>query len=319
MVFGNWALVLNLASVAVLCFLSSLLLLTVLWPMAEKALPAVPAEKRKLLLWAWVTLPVLTAASAILLFLPAVQDAMQSIFKAAPHWHHLYVFSTDSWHAVPLLMSLAFIAWVAFRHAHRHWRQRQSLRVLDSFSVDTDRRCGHAPVVVLDSDQVNVFSTDTICYVTRGLVGRLTAQELDIVTRHEAAHIERHDGRFRALFSLFSDYFPRPVAGRLRRAYCLATEQLADEAAARRHSALDVASTLVKVSRWQQVSQPGASGLSYFAANQVASRVQQLLDPVAATATLPRHTLLITGTVIVLSSVGMVDGLHHLAEVFFSH
>lgn len=321
MLVGEWAIALNLASMAVLCFLSCVLLLSVLWPLVERGLRPLSAQARKSLLWTWAGFPSALALTAMILLTPVYQGVLPTFcLDNAMVWHHVDVFSVTSWHGVLLALSPLPILWVISTHGYRCWRRRQELRLLTSLSGVTHRRFGQAPIVELDADQVGVFSTDTTCYLTRGLHEQLSAQELDIVTSHEQAHIARRDSRSRMMFSLLSAFYPTWVARRLRAAYCLATEQLADQAAVQRHTSVDVAATLVKVARLQQKTAALSNGaVAYFAVEQVSLRVQHLLDPDLVSVLPLRQAWLPIASVVLLLSLGMVDGLHHLAEIFFSH
>ena len=309
MLVGDWAIALNFAS-------------SVLWPFAEKRLREISAQMHKVLLWTWAGFPAAVAVTAMMLLTPGDGGVLPTFcWDNAILWHHVDVFSVTSWHGVLLSLSSLPLIWVLSRHGFRHWSYREGLRSLTSLSTRAPRRqVGQASVVELDADQVGVFSTDTTCYMTRGLLKRLSAQDVDIVTRHELAHIDHQDGRHRAVFSLLSAFYPSLVSRRLRASYCLATEQIADQAAVKHHSAVDVAAALVRVARLQQgLAGPSRGSVSFFAREQVSLRVEHLLDPARPSALPIRYACLPVAALVVLLSLGMVDGFHHLAEVFFSH
>jgi len=121
------------------------------------------------------------------------------------------------------------------------------------------------------------------------------------------------------LIAFLSAYYPKKLALDLNARYSLITEHLADRAAAMQHLAEDVAGTLVKVTRLQkgmsaQVDNPA---LSYFGADNITQRVQQLLKPTKKSIPLiiPLGSMLILLCLTALA----VDATHHLVESIFTH
>lgn len=115
-------------------------------------------------------------------------------------------------------------------------------------------------------------------YVSRGMAAGFSGEELRSVLRHEAAHASRKDPlRGWLADALASALWFLPVAGHLRRRFLTATEEEADDRAARSDEGpLALASALVKAARGQfqaiYVAAPGFGGEI-----SVSERVERLI------------------------------------------
>ncbi|HXZ40758.1 MAG TPA: M56 family metallopeptidase [Terriglobales bacterium] len=113
--------------------------------------------------------------------------------------------------------------------------------------------------------------------VSETAVTILTAEELEAALRHEMAHIRRHDNLKKLLFR-FASF---PAMGRLESAWSEMSEMAADDAAISNSSeALDLASALIKLSRFAPVQPSYAmtSALLPGTATSLAARVRRLFN-----------------------------------------
>lgn len=113
--------------------------------------------------------------------------------------------------------------------------------------------------------------------VSETAVTILTSEELEAALRHEMAHIRRHDNLKKLLFR-FASF---PAMGRLESAWSEMSEMAADDAAISNSSeALDLASALIKLSRFAPVQPSYAmtSALLPGTATSLAARVRRLFN-----------------------------------------
>lgn len=101
------------------------------------------------------------------------------------------------------------------------------------------------------------------------------------------------------------------------------TEHIADQSSLVKHSAHDVAAAIVKVVRLQKAAAPKKTSektdlySSYFGANDITQRIQQLLQPTHKS--LPVGIPVIGMFVMLCITVVAVDASHHLVESIFTH
>jgi Zn-dependent protease with chaperone function len=177
-------------------------------------------------------------------------------------------------------------------------------------------------VLVIDSDVPTAFTSGLLrptCYISQGLIDNLSTAELNIVIEHELAHARNKDPLFMLLIACLSAYYPKKLALLLNGKYRLMTEHAADQSAALKHSAEDVAATILKVVKLQKLlpAKNSNSYLSYFGAHDITQRIQQLLKPTkkSISTVIPVVTMLI----MLCLTVVAVDATHHLVESVFTH
>ena len=323
MLINDWAVVMNLVAIALLGFIISVSLLSAVWLLLSQFVHLFSTKSQKLVMWIWVTGPWVLGFITMLVFSPIFeQTPMHAWIAEVAHWHHLYVFQLDSWHGLSVALFILFsvvILNIKWRQLHG---QSSSVQMLKAFSNSQHRTISEQRIIVLDSDVPTAFTSGLIkpiCYVSSGLVKQLTGKELDIVIEHELAHVRKKDPLFKLLFALFSAYYPKQLADKLNAKFSLITEHLADQATVMKHSAEDIASTLIKVVRLQKAipAYENSPVLCFFGADNIAQRVQRLLKPINRPMPLaiPIGSLLILLCLTVLA----VDATHHLIEFSFSH
>ncbi|MGE4499073.1 MAG: M56 family metallopeptidase [Hydrogenovibrio sp.] len=325
MLTGAFANTLNLLSIAVLAFAVTSIVLSVAWFFVRPLLYKVTPTVQKTVLWTWVVIPWFTAMLSILAFMPSISGAITTskLFVLA-HWHHEDYFDLESWHGIALFTFSFLILYALLKKVFSFWTQSLSVRKLLSLSSHTNHANNHGHnFVVIDSNIPAAFTTGIVrpeCYLTSGLISKLSSKEQDIVIQHELGHIERKDTLFKAMFSVFSAFYFLPVSKQLYSTYCLATETQADISACHYHHRLDVAQTLVKVSKIQRDFPFLKADLliSNFGQTQIIYRVERLLEKEQEKA-FPTFRFFFVVIVFTLFSISSMDGLHHLFELFFAH
>ncbi|MEU8117993.1 M56 family metallopeptidase [Spirillospora sp. NPDC049024] len=148
--------------------------------------------------------------------------------------------------------------------------------------------------------------------VSRGLLRKLTAEELHVVFEHESSHLRHRHHRYLAAGALASAVLPplRPLAARLR----LATERWADEDAAEATGdRAAVARTIAKVA----LAQPRDPGpLSAFAESGVVERVEALMGTPPAKNTVTGPLLFMGNGVVTGSLTAATLQLDHVLVSF---
>lgn len=322
LLIGHLAVALNLLSIAILAFGISVALLSLLWPLTCRFINDLSLQARRALLWGWIISPWLIGFATMLLFVPSFREHEFSRWvNAIAHWHHPDVFYLDSWHGLTLWLFAGFSLVLAAKRLRSIQRQRVQLCALQSLSGCEQTQVVDPRIVTLRTDLPTVFTAGLWrprCYVTTGLMKQVDASQLDIIIRHELAHIVNKDALKKSLFDLLASYFPRRIAMQLRGQHALATEQIADQSVVKAHPALAVANALVKVARLQKTRPNTVATLNYFGVNDVMLRVQQLILP-SAMKPFPAMLSCILILMLVLLSAYAVDTLHHLIESLFTH
>ena len=324
MILGNWAILLNLISMAALLVLilaavQLLLVLPVRWLCGYLA----PQEQKYLLL-GWASLPWLSPLPALFLGMSSSSLIDGTLKNPALdfHWHHADWFVIDSWHVLPMILVTLWLGLGMSRSFIRTLRHNRQHKQLLTVSV-ADK---HIPQLSwLPTERVFAFTSGLFkpeVFLSYGLKKHLTPVSLDIVLAHEQAHVRHADSLTRWMMSGACGIWPCGLARPLFSRYVLVTEQLADSAAARFTDvdATEVASTLVQMARLSRDSTQ-LGNTNFFAPDephQLHERVNQLLSPVLESIWL-KAGLLVMLLLIVVGSVASIDGLHHGIELLLGH
>jgi hypothetical protein len=323
MLISELAITMNLMAIGLLAFLVSAALLSVAWLLFGRFVHLYSMPSQKALIWIWVLAPWALGLVTVLIFSPLLeQTLLYDWIKNVAHWHHLYVFDLNSWHGITVILFVMFSVGLIAIKGRQLYRQSSSVVSLKHFSISEQLSDNTLAILKIDSDIPTAFTSgffSPVCYVSKGLADKLSPQELDIVLKHELAHVRNRDPLSKLLIAFLSAYYPNKIALRLNAKYALITEHLADQSAALHHTAENVAATLVKVTRLQNsitAHQPGTT-VSYFGTDDVVQRVQQLLSPVSKP--MPLLILAISILLMLCFTVMAVDATHHLVEVVFTH
>lgn len=329
MIEGDLAILFNLLSIGVVGVMISVSLLSVLWMLIKDRIDNIPVDFRKTFLFFLAFLPWVIGLVTMFFFsvsfkvFPEVDETtVVGWLLEHVHWHHLNVFSLNSWHTFTLVTFLSFCLWLAIKKVYQTVSQRRSLNTFLNFSERYQSDKVPESVVMLNTDQVMAFTIGLlrpVCVLSRGLLKHLSKNELDMVVQHEKTHIENLDGLSRTFFSFLASFFPQAVTHSMCSKYWLATEQIADQGALAKHDSLNIAATLVKVAKLQRSCLPAFSASNSFAYEHVPTRINSLLSPVQPKP-FPACSLMFSVVLIMLTiTISMLDLQHHLIELVFTH
>jgi beta-lactamase regulating signal transducer with metallopeptidase domain len=326
MLVGNLAIAMNLLSIAVLAFAISVGLLAILSALIISRFKQLTFPIRKVILWSFVTAPWWIAASCIGFFWPRQQDIFPTAWlNNFAHWHHVDVFYFTSWHAVTLFSACIYLLCLLARAIYVHRKQLCAMSDLIQLSdIQQQETQQKQRYYSLSLNVPTAFTSGLFIpkiYLTTALQKRVSAQELDIIVKHEMAHVRARDPLFKLVFALCAGFYPSLVRRKLLQQFTLLTEQLADSAVAQEYDQLDVAQTLINVTRMQRNLSSGVAGLctSFFGNDQTSIRVQQLISPVLSSSKLAVSLAILMFISAPFLTASTVDSLHHFIETFFTH
>nr|WP_297348398.1 M56 family metallopeptidase [uncultured Glaciecola sp.] len=323
MLISDLAVAMNLIAIALLGFFVGAVLLSLAWLLLGRYVGLYSIQSQKTLIWTWVLGPWVLGLATMLILSPMFeQTSLFGWIENLAHWHHLYVFQLASWHGITVLLFVLFSFGLLVIKGSQLYRQGNAIHTLKQFSTSEQQTQGKQKVLIIDSDVPTAFTTGLFrpaCYVSKGLADKLSSKELDIVIEHEFAHARNRDPLSKLFIAFLSAYYPKKLALILNAKYALITEQIADQSTMLKHSAEDVAGTLVKVVRLQKSSAINESSLSlsFFGANDIAQRVHHLLNPTDKT--IPMIIPIFSMLVMLCFTIVAVDATHHLIESVFTH
>lgn len=182
-----------------------------------------------------------------------------------------------------LALAAASLAWLSMASFRAVAAQKRASRVLSRWAEGARgmKNSGAAVPVLQLSLRDPVLTVAGICapkvLVSETAVAILTAGELAVALRHEMAHVRRHDNLKKLLFRVASF----PAMGALESTWSEMSEMAADDAAISNSSeALDLASALIKLSRFAPVQPSYALTTSLLrgSAASLTARVRRLFN-----------------------------------------
>lgn len=326
MLLGEQAILLNLLSIAVLAFVVGSLLTIAALKFVLPGIQNLEFRTRKILLWLMVTAPWWIALCCMMFFWLRQHDYLFTAWvNEFAHWHHVDIFMFTSWHAITLYCAGLFIVSTLIKTLFSIRKQALAMSDMLSLSeIRTEKSSTDADFYTLAVNIPVAFTAGILSpkiYVTTDILERINGQELDIIVRHETAHVVSYDPFFKLVFSIFSGFYPASIRKILNRQFTLLTEQMADHAVTYEHDNLDVAQTLINVARMQRRVAIDCNGMqaSFFTGDQTSVRVERLINPA-----LPTSRYLLCIALILLASAPLltastVDSLHHFIETLFTH
>lgn len=330
MLIGDLAILLNLLSIAVLAFAISIFLISVTSQLTLPRIEHFTFGVRKVLLWLLVSAPWWIAVSCVGLLWPR----QKNVFPAAwlndfAHWHHIDIFSFTSWHAITMFSAGAYLMWsIASTVYYRHKQSTTMSDLIGLSNIQPQKSKKQRLYYSLPLPIPAAFTTGLISpkiYLTTALQQQVNEQELDIIVRHEMAHVDACDPLLKVAFANFACFFPTATTRNLIKQFTLLTEQIADNAVTKEYDNLDVAQTLINVTRIQRNIGSDNNGLgckgvtSYFGNDQTSVRVQHLISPVMSSSRLAVGFALMLFATTPLLTASTVDSLHHFIETFITH
>ncbi len=319
MIFGEVALFLNFFAVATVAFFFGVVVVSIAG-LFRTSLQSINANGRRRLLWLAVSIPWLLALGVSVFFLLSLSVDVSWLGRLM-HWHHTNAFNFYSWHAYPSLLLLVVFVAVAIRTYRNATTHLKAYRLLKLALNDEQ---------LLESNTPQAFSAGFLVpeiFISTGLINQLGEGELQIVRRHEQAHVERRDSLKKLVFSFLSSFFPSRVAQPMRQTMSLCMEQCADECAVSQGTVrADVAMTLLKVTKLMRAYGVGGEGATSettslkcaFGDSEVKARVAYLMLPQ------PAYGVSLVFIVALLSAISLlcllsVDSFHHVIETLFNH
>lgn len=155
--------------------------------------------------------------------------------------------------------------------------------------------------------------------VAQSVLDACTPEELDAILAHEQGHIERRDNLWRALLSAAPDVLTwLPIARRLESAWHAATEEAADDCAARlgQLGRPLLAQALVKVARLAVSHvEPGAlPATALYRGDDIERRVRRLLAPEGAAVRPHRARPVVLALAFAALVVASLESVHTILE-----
>lgn len=315
MIEGIWAPILNLLTLNVLVFVMSLLGVSVFIGCYKNTFSKINSQHRKFLLWLYVLTPWLISVLVSLLFIATGFFTPDTPLNTVAHWHHKNSFELMSWHSFSLslfIMLLCFLVVKKFRNLMKHYDE---IQLLHEFSVKK-----HADFYTIEAKQASAFTCGLIkqyCFLSTGLLEKITEDEKNIILHHELAHAQAKDPLKKWLFSFFAAFFIPSLKNYLITNMTLAMEQEADQAVVlAKYAPTCIASTLVKVARLSSHS-PAYEMSHHFSMELLEQRVHYLLglqEAKPCKLILPLTTFIAFTLLTILS----IDSLHHFIERFLN-
>ncbi|KKO12849.1 M56 family metallopeptidase [Pseudohongiella sp.] len=286
------------------------LILRGLYPLIRSTLFRLhPAHGSVLLLLLWSAPFILSLLATSLLLVPTFGGLL-----LAPHCHGdcaPHVPTTSTWVLVWSGFTLAVVATLAlsWHFAQSLWR---GIRMRKQFDALSSRQAGYR---LLAASEPAVFTLGwwrPRVYISTGLLGGCSSEELAIILAHEQAHRKRRDNLRLLLGRVFCLVLPRVWRQSVVHDLHLLCEQSCDFVAASRYGSLSVAQTLVQVGRVLRRSAAPLQGVA-FDGSDLQSRVHALLR-LDSRQLLSRWQIATLFAAAGLAVLLAVEPLHHGAE-----
>ena len=322
MIYGQWALALNLFTVGVLAFIVAKVFVSISFWFIKSKFQHYTVSTRKSLLWLCVLAPWLIALCVMLFFSPLFQNGSVFVWLTEfAHWHHPDIFYFVSWHSASLLIFIAFTLFILIKKATLLYRNHNQINLLRELGTEKSKH-----VYVIESSIPTAFTGGIfkpLCFISTGLIEQTSANEIEIITQHELAHVHHLDPLKKWLFLFFTAFFTKNVKQVLRSMMSLSMEQAADSFyAENQQQSHNVASTLVKFTKlaasYSIHPQYNSELFVHFCRHSIEQRVLHLLSD-KQFRPFPTGGVVIAIPLLVLISTTSVDSLHHVIETLFTH
>ncbi|MBL4942520.1 MAG: M56 family metallopeptidase [Colwellia sp.] len=335
MIYGSWALAFNLLNMAILAFIVANILVSVVFFLVKNKLQDYTVSSRKSLLWLFVLSPWLVALSVTFFFCMPFQSTSSFIWLTKlVHWHHQNSFDFLSWHSVSLITFIVFSCYIVLLKMivlYKNHHQIRLLRALSTLDITNNKQ-----VYVIESPIPTAFTAGLIkpsCYISTGLIEKLSVGDIEIIIQHELAHLHHRDPLKKWLFSFLAVYFFTYIKQLLISKMSLSMEHDADaflvenQKKSRQHQLYKVAGTLVKFTKLaaNYAMHPRCKNESHnnelfvhFCRQSLEQRVMHLLSD-KQFKVFPKKIVLVTTFILTLVSITSVDSIHHTIEILFSH
>lgn len=327
MIYGQWALVFNLLTVAVLAFTVANIFVSFIFWTAKDKLQEYAVSTRKSLLWLFVLTPWLIVLIVTFLFSPFFQAGLVFVWLTdLAHWHHPDIFYFLSWHSFSLLVFVGFSGYIVIRKMMVFYQNHHQVNLLRALGTKKAEQ-----VYIIESSIPTAFTGGLFkpsCFVSTGLIEQLSSDDIEIIIQHELAHLHYFDPLKKWLFSFFSAYFTPNVRRLLSAMMSLSMEQDADSFFIKnqqhscKHQSYKIASTLIRFTKlaanYSIHPQYKNELFVHFCRHSLEQRVTHLLND-NQLKPFPISVVLIAILILALISTTSVDSLHHVIETLFTH
>lgn len=322
MIYGQWALALNLLTIAVLAFVVANVFVSIAFWSVKNSIQNYTVSTRKSLLWLCVLSPWIIALTVTLFFSPFFQSGEVFVWLTElAHWHHPDIFYFLSWHSISLIIFFGFSIFIAVRSVVLAYKNHHQISLLRTLATKKSEY-----VLIIDSSIPAAFTGGLIkpsCFVSSGLIEQLNSDDIEIIIQHELAHLHYADPLKKWIFSFFAAHFTPTVNKLLKSMMAISMEQAADAFFVKnQQQAHNVASTLVRftklAAKYSIHKQYKSELLVHFCRQSIEQRVLQLLSDTQFKP-FPMKVVFLGVILLAVISTTSVDSLHHAIETLFNH
>ncbi len=304
-------------STALMVALFSRLLLA---PISNLLAHFAPATRAQLWLL-WSSLPFFFGLMIVVLALsPSFFHPLGlSLDHCQTHTHHLHLclYHTPLFVGIGEKICFAVILlWGLWLFSRFAWHTYQTQRYINTlYALSGKKGEGYHIIPAPQAFALTIGWLQSRIFLSQTLVDLLSSAELATVLNHERQHQQQHDG-LRLLWVSVLSYFHCPMLRRIiLKQFSLSIEQACDEAAAQQNGdRLQVAETIVKVSRLIRQPPLNSPYALSVASSSIRLRVQGLLSPCLPT--YPKLGSQLMSLIAITLLLNLIAGnwWHHSAE-----
>lgn len=240
-------------SQAIIIFLLVQLSLGIFWNFSKRSISHLHHLWQYSLCWLFVLLPWLISLACIIFMeqnhnLLAQSNILQQYF----HWHHRLLFNWNSWHGLSVVFTLLIGSCLLFKAmliAREDHQKNLKRSVLLEMTSDQHGYFQHPQAMAFTSGLLKPK-----VYISHTLVEQLSTSELSMVKLHEQSHVTHYDSLQKWLFLFLASFYPKCISRRLMASMTLAMEYRADQAIKKQFEILDIAETLITITRLMRSS-----------------------------------------------------------------
>ncbi len=322
MIYGQWALALNILTIVVLAFIVANGFVSIVFWSVKNNIQNYTVSTRKSLLWLCVLSPWIIALTVTLFFSPFFQSGEVFVWLTElAHWHHPDIFYFLSWHSISLIIFFGFSIYIAIGSLVLAYKNHHQIRFLRTLATKKSEN-----VLIIDSPIPTAFTGGLIkpsCFISSGLIELLNSDDIEIIIQHELSHLHYADPLKKWIFSFFAAYFTPNINKMLKSMMAISMEQAADSFFVKsQQQAHNVASTLVRftklAAKYSISKQYKSELLVHFCRQSIEQRVLQLLSDTQFKP-FPMKVVFLGVILLAVISTTSVDSIHHAIETLFNH
>jgi Zn-dependent protease with chaperone function len=303
---------LSLLSSILLCVLALWLLFGLLqagiYRWLQPTLQTIDPSQASTVLLSWLALaPFAALLASYVLYSP---DLAQWLVAGHCHSDECHMHGPQSRLAVlPAALLTGWTLYTLVRCVRRQWLPAR--RLCDHLASIGDDNGGF---ITLASTQPTAFTLGWLkpkIFISTGMQEACSAQDIDCILHHEAAHLQRRDNLRLLVGKILTAPLPRRSAQPALDDLKLSCEKACDLRAAAMLSRESVAAALIRVARLQQQAAPVAS--LAFVGNRTEQRIHALLDDPLAP--LAGEKVFVAASIALLIILALINPLHRAIEL----